>query len=490
MRVMMVASEAVPFAKTGGLADVAGVLPRFLAARGHDVRVVMPRYYAVDRSRLVPVGGPLAVPMGRLGTLTAQAYAGHLPESHVPVYFIDYEPYFGRASLYVDPVSGEGFLDNDNRFVFLSRAAIELARALAWLPDVFHVNDWHTAVVPVFLNTAYAEDAVGAAASVLTLHNMQHQGNFYPGLMDVLDVGWHHFHAHGLAHDGQVNLLKGGLYHATLLNAVSPGYAREIQTPAFGYGLDGVLRERAADLAGVLNGIDYDEWNPRNDPYIASRFDADDLSGKAACKAALQDEFGLPRRAVPVIGLVSRLVHQKGIDVVAAMMPRLLELDVQVVLLGNGEPWTHFHFPEVAARHPDRFACRIAYDNGLAHRIEAGSDLFLMPSRFEPCGLNQLYSLAYGTPPIVHAVGGLDDTVENYDELADTGTGFKTWSLDPSALFDTVGWAVHTWYNHREAFLRLVRRGMRQRFGWEDAAQQYEALYRDAVRRRTGRLVT
>lgn len=490
MRVLVVASEAVPFAKTGGLADVAGVLPRFLAERGHDVRVVMPRYYGVSRDDLVALPQLLGVPMGGIGTQWAGVLEGRLPRTDVPIYFIDYERYFGRASLYADPVSGASYADNGDRFVFLSRAAIELTRMLDWQPDVFHVNDWHTAAIPLFLNTLYRDEAIGNAATLLSIHNMEHQGTFSPGLMEVLGVGWEHFTPRGLEFSGQVNLLKGGLYHATLINAVSHGYAHEIQTPAFGHGLDGVLRDRAADLTGVMNGIDYREWNPAADPYIAAQYDSNELAGKFACKRALQAEMGLPQRDVPLIGMVSRLVHQKGIDVVAAALPRLLELDVQLIVLGTGESWTHTHLPWLAGQHPERFACQIGYDNALAHRIEAGSDLFLMPSRFEPCGLNQLYSLAYGTPPIVHAVGGLDDTVENYDAEADTGTGFKTWTLDPTALFDTVGWAVHTWYNSPDAFARIVRRGMAQRFDWQDAAHEYELLYQRAVFNRTGRELT
>ena len=486
MRVLMVASEAVPFAKTGGLADVAGVLPRFLAERGHDVRVVMPRYYSIDPAPLTPHPAPLGVPMGVIGTLWASVLEGRLPHTDVPVYFIEYQRFFGRASLYVDPLTAEGYPDNDNRFVFLSRAAIELARALDWQPDVIHVNDWHTAAVPLFLDTVYRGDPVSRAATLLTLHNMEHQGIFYAGLMEVLGVGWEHFTHLELEFKGQVNLLKGGLYHATLLNAVSHGYAHEIQTPAFGHGLDGVVRDRAVDLSGVLNGIDYRDWNPAGDPHIAAQYDATEMAGKYACKRAIQAEMGLPQRDVPVIGMVTRLVHQKGIDVVALALPRLLELDLQIVLLGTGEAWAHIHFPRVAAAHPERFACKIGYDEGLAHRIEAGADLFLMPSRFEPCGLNQLYSLAYGTPPIVHAVGGLDDTVENFDAIAETGTGFKTLTLTPGAVFDTVGWAVHTWYNQPEAFARIVQRGMAKHFGWEDAAADYEALYRRAVLLRTG----
>ncbi|MEO1273280.1 MAG: glycogen/starch synthase, partial [Myxococcota bacterium] len=440
-----------------------------------------------DRNNLQRVGGPLGVPMGIIGTLWGAVYEGRLPHSDVPVYFIDHEQYFGRDNLYNDAY-GQGFLDNDNRFVFLSRAALELCRLLDWMPDVVHCNDWHTAAIPLLLNTHEQHTALGQAASLLTIHNIQHQGQFYSGLMDVLGVGWQHFTHLELEQNDQVNLLKGGLYHATLINAVSPGYAEEIKTPAFGYGLEGVVHDRGSDVSGVLNGIDYDAWNPENDPHTAANYSVDDLSGKALCKAALQEEMGLPIRPdLPLFGLVSRLVDQKGIDVLAGCLDELCNtIDLQIVLLGTGESWAHSFFPEAARRHPTRFACRIAYDNGLAHRIEAGSDFFLMPSRFEPCGLNQLYSLRYGTPPIVHAVGGLRDTVENLNELHNRGTGFVFYTLTPQAIYDTVGWATHVYYNQPETLRGMIQRGMVQRFGWEDAAVQYVQLYTEAVQRRRG----
>jgi starch synthase len=489
MRVLMVAAEAVPFAKTGGLADVAGVLPRFLAARGHDVRVVMPRYHRIDRTRLKRVGGPLAVPMGIIGELWAAVYEGRLHNSDVPIYFIDFEQYYGRHDLYNQP-SGEGYVDNDNRFVFLSRAALQLCKMLGFAPDVVHCNDWHTAAIPVFLNTHYAGDPVlREAASLLTIHNMEYQGSYYAGLMNVLGVGWSHYNPRELQHGGEVNLLKGGLYHATLINSVSPGYAAEIQTPEFGHGLDGVARERRFDLFGILNGIDDEEWDPSRDPHLAAPFSADDLAGKAVCKAALQREARLPERPeVPLFGWISRLVHQKGVDVFARIVERLLDLDLQIVLLGSGEPWAHAFFGGVAARRPN-FACHLGYNDPLAHRIEAGADFFLMPSRFEPCGLNQLYSLRYGTLPIVHAVGGLNDTVENFDEQTLEGTGFKLYDLTPSALYNTIGWALHTYFNRPGALEVMRRRAMRLRFTWEDAAESYERLYAEGVRRRTGKVL-
>lgn len=488
MKILMVAAEAVPFAKTGGLADVAGVLPKFLAQRGHDVRVVMPRYWQVPTDKLTHVAGGLGVPMGIIGELWAGVYEGRLPGSDVPIYFLDFEQYFGRAGLYNDE-RGQGFLDNDNRFVFLARGALQLAKKLHFAPDIVHCNDWHTAAAPIFINTHYKWDPViGPAASILTIHNMQYQGRFYSGLMKVLGLGWEHFTHLELEFEDEVNLLKGGMYHATLLNAVSPGYAREIQTPAFGHGLEGVAVDRSADLYGILNGCDYGEWNPEVDPLIPATYSDKDLSGKAICKAELQKRLGLPVRPdVPVFGWVSRLVHQKGPDILAAALDAILDLDVQIALLGSGEAWAHAHFPSVAARRPN-FGCHIGYSNELAHLIEAGSDFFLMPSRFEPCGLNQLYSLRYGTLPIVHAVGGLDDTVDNFDEDTLEGTGFKFWDLTPAALYNTIGWATHTYYNRPEAMKALIQRAMSQRFSWEDSAAEYEDLYRRAVARKRGQM--
>ncbi len=482
-KILVAASEAVPFVKTGGLADVAGVLPRHLEKIGFEVAVVLPRYYRIDKKKfgLRELPGVLTVPMGVMGEQYGAVFQGQMPGSDVPVYFIEHEGHFGRDGLYDE--NGEAYPDNDLRFTFFSKACLELCRMIDFRPDVIHVHDWHTAAIPVLLNSAYRDDAwVGGAASLLTLHNLQHQGWAFKGLIDVLGIGWSHFNYLELEADDQVNLLKGGIYHATQLCTVSEGYAGEIQTAEYGEGLDGVLRDCAWKLHGILNGVDYDEWNPETDPFLAANYSAADLSGKARCKADLQSLFGLPQRPeVPVIGLVSRLVRQKGVDVLAAAIPRLLELDLQFVLVGNGEPWSHFFFGDVAAAHPDKFACFIGYDNARAHQVEAGADFFLMPSRFEPCGLNQMYSLRYGTPPIVRATGGLDDSVENFVPAARAGTGFKFRDLTPGALFDTVGWAVHTWYQDRPGMAALIQNGMAKRFSWENAARQYGALYERAI---------
>ena len=488
LKILMAASECVPFAKAGGLGDVVGALPKYLEKLGHDVRVVMPRYYCIDRVKyaLKLLPGVLVVPMGIMGNQYCGVYEGRLPGSRVPVYFLEHEGYYGRDGLY--EVNNEGFLDNDNRFVFLSKAALQICKMLDFHPDVVHAHDWHTAAMPVLLNTSFLDDPyVGGRPSLLTVHNMQYQGNFYEGTMDVLGVGWEWFNFLNLEKDGEVNLLKGGLYHATLLNTVSEGYAREMHTPEYGWGLEGVVRERSADLFGILNGVDYDEWNPETDPFLPATYSARNLAGKKVCKRELQKEMGLPvREDVPLIGMVSRMVKQKGIDILAEAIPWMMDLDLQFVMLGGGEPWAHFYFGDIMAAYPEKFSLKIGYDNPLAHRIEAGCDFFLMPSAFEPCGLNQMYSLRYATLPIVRATGGLDDSVENFHEGAMTGTGFKFWDLNARALFDTVGWALHTWYNRKDAMKRLIANAMRQRFTWEDAANRYEELYRLAMVRRIG----
>jgi starch synthase len=372
--------------------------------------------------------------------------------------------------------------------VFLSKAALELCKMLNFRPDVIHAHDWHTAVIPALLNTTYLHDRfVGDSASLLTLHNMQHQGNFYPGLMEVLGIGWKHFNYLDLEKDDQVNLLKGGINHANLLNTVSEGYAAEIQTAEYGWGLEDVVRERAADLYGILNGVDYEEWDPAHDPFIAAKYSPRNMKGKALCKQDLQAALGLPQRAdVPLFGVVSRMVQQKGTDIIAEAIHRILEMDVQFVMVGNGEPWAHFYFGDVAAAHPDKFACYIGYNEALAHKVEAGADFFVMPSSFEPCGLNQMYSLAYGTPPIVRATGGLDDSVENFDEQALTGDGLKFWQHSAKALFDTIGWAAYTFFNNPKGLKALRKNGMKKRFTWEEAALKYDGLYRLAIQRRRG----
>jgi len=484
LKVLFVTSEAAPFAKTGGLADVSGALPRALRERGIDVRVVMPLYAGFDWNALQPLEGTVRVPMW-WGVARAGLRLGQLPRSDVPVYFLEYHRYFDRPHLYGPP--GDGYPDNLERFTFLSRGALEVCKALNFVPDVIHANDWQTALVPVYLNTVEWAKPLHGAASVYSIHNMAYQGVFDGGAMFVTGLGREHYNSAEFEHFGALNLMKAGLRHATLLTTVSPTYAREIQTAAFGSGLDGVLRERSGDLVGLLNGIDTAEWDPATDPYLPATFGAGDLTGKAACKAALQREAGLPvDPGVPLFGVVGRLTSQKGFDVLANCLEQVLSWDVQLVLLGTGDREAEHFFWSMSERRRDRFRAWIGFDNGLAHRIEAASDFFLMPSRFEPCGLNQMYSLRYGTLPIVRATGGLADTVRGYQQETGEGTGFVFHDLTPDALAGTIGWAVATWYQRPAHVEAMRRRAMAEDFSWHHEAAGYERLYLDAYQRRRG----
>ncbi len=487
LNILLAASEVVPFAKSGGLADVAGALPKALKELGHDIRVVMPRYYVIDKEKynLKLLEGSLGVHMGVLGEMWAAVYEGRLPQSDVPVYFIEYDAYFGRKGLYDE--DRKGFSDNDDRFIFFSKAVMQLAKKLHFKPDVIHANDWHTAPIPLLLNTTYAFDSnFENTGSLLSIHNLEHQGKFDKRAMDILGVGWEHFKVGELEeHDG-VNLLKGGIVHADAINAVSEKYAQEIRTPEFGFGLENLINDNAYKLFGILNGVDYDEWSPSVDKLIPHNFDANSLKGKAKCKKALQKEFNLPKNAnIPLIGLVGRLAEQKGITLIATIFDMLMEMDIQIVLLGAGEKWAETFFSDKAAKYPDKFACYIGYDNAIAHQVEAASDMFLMPSLFEPCGLNQIYSLRYGTLPIVRATGGLDDTIENYDAYHKSGTGFKFYDATPTALLNTVQWAVDTYYNDKEGITALRLNAMSKRYEWSKAAEGYEGLYHHII---SGRL--
>ncbi len=416
LKVLFVASEVVPFAKTGGLADVAGALPAALALRGHDVRVVLPRYRTTKRFAAERLPEPMAVPVGH-GEAWCAVWEASFSRSDARVYLLEHDRLYDRDGIYGD--AGGAFGDNLARYALLSRGALRLCQALDFVPDIVHVHDWQAALVPIYLRTLEAESPAASAATILTIHNMGYQGWFPKGELYQTQLGWDVFHSRALEAFDSINLLKGGIYASTLVTTVSPRYAREIQTPEGGEGLDGALRDRGGDVIGILNGIDDEIWNPRKDPHIAAPFTSDDLEGKAACKEALQREMGLALSPdVPIVAVVSRFAHQKGIDVFAGALDDILSLGAQVVVLGTGERWAEDLFTRLSAEHP-RFRAFIGMNEPLAHRIEAGADVFVMPSRYEPCGLNQLYSQRYGTLPVVRAVGGLDDTVEN------ERTGFK-----------------------------------------------------------------
>ncbi|MDR1430316.1 MAG: glycogen synthase [Spirochaetaceae bacterium] len=487
MKILMCTSEAVPFAKTGGLADMAAALSLVLAKLGHDVRVVMPRYYSIDRSHLTRIEGAMGVPMGGMEEWCA-VYRAELPGSPeknpVQVYFIDHEIYFGRDGVYGVPQEPD-FLDNPRRFSFFSRSVFQLCRKIEWIPDILHAHDWPAAMVPVFLK--YLESgAFPKTSSVLTIHNLGYQGiyardNFgYTGL-----PAWCFYEA-GFEDGAMMNILKAGLCCAGKLNTVSPGYAKETMTREQGFRLDGVLRSRAEDYSGILNGIDAKIWNPRRDKSIPKPYGENDMSGKAAAKEALQEEFGLDIDPdVPVIGMITRMTSQKGIGELfgpayGSAYSICRDMALQLVILGTGESWCEHEVRSLSSRLPN-FRGRIGYSEELSHLIEAGSDFFLMPSRYEPCGLNQMYSLNYGTPPIVRNTGGLADTVENYDQESGEGTGFIFNDLTPQAIYNTAGWAVWAYYNKREQIEAMRLRGMKKKFSWEGPAKKYEELYRAAL---------
>lgn len=484
----MITSEAVPFAKSGGLGDAVSALSLALARLGHDVRIFMPRYYSIPRQELIHLEGPLGVPMGGSEFWTG-VYKSTLPGSPVPVYFLDYEKYFGRGGVY-GPSSREEYPDNPQRFALLSRAAFQLCRKIGWIPDLLHAHDWPSSPNPAYLAALERNGDFRHTASVLSIHNLGYQGLFAKEHFPSLGLDWTHFHGMGFEDRDRVNFLKAGISMADSLVTVSPTYSREIQTQAFGFGLDGLLRHRSRHLVGILNGVDTDVWNPASDPLIPATYTANDMSGKAVCKAELQKQAGLPiDPKVPLFGMVARLTEQKGIEELfgkgfGAVERALCSMDIQVVVLGSGDAWCEAELKRLSSVYP-RFKARLGYSEDYAHLIEAGSDFFLMPSRYEPCGLNQMYSLLYGTLPVVHRTGGLADTVENYVEETGEGTGFMFDDLTPTALFNTMGWAVWAWYNRRDHIEMMRYKAMSASFSWEKSASEYTALYgrAQAIRR-------
>ncbi|MDQ7849855.1 MAG: glycogen synthase GlgA [Armatimonadota bacterium] len=485
MKVLYAVSEAVPFVKTGGLADVGGALPAALARMGHDVRLVLPRYRAVATAGLTP-RFPLRLSLGE-GTIEGAVLEGRAP-SGVPVFFIECPPLFDREGLYGQ--DGVDYPDNLLRFAFFSQAVVAVA-AQAHQPEVIHCNDWHTGLVPAYLRLRERARQQGAWPTLFTVHNIAMQGIFPSEQFPLLGLPREFFSPEGLEFWGQVNCLKAGLVYADLLSTVSETYAREIQTPEFGAGLEGVLASRRHDLHGVLNGADYTQWDPRVDPYIPVRYGPEDLEGKRACKRALQKESGLEVLPyAPLLAMVSRLTDQKGCDLVAAVLPALVERGAQFVLLGMGEPRYHALFTHLARQYPRQICVAMRFDEALAHRIEAGADIFLMPSRFEPSGLNQLYSMRYGTVPVVRRTGGLADSVTDATEetiRAGVATGFVFDAYDPLALLGALDRALEA-FRDPLIWRRIQLAGMRADFSWERSAQRYLALYEQAVGRRVGGL--
>ena len=487
MRVLFVASEGLPFSKTGGLADVVEALPKALVQLGHEVAIVLPRYRSVGKTAVAKVASPsLTVPMG--ATLRFPSIGESAPQpSGVRYFFVDDPEYFDREQLYGTPAGD--YPDNAERFAELARAAIEVAKQL-WAPDVIHCHDWQSALVPVLMRTLYADDpALRDVPVVFTIHNMGYHGLFPKEILEEVGLPETVFAFDGMEFFGKVNYLKGGLEYSDYLTTVSRKYAEEIQTPEYGHGLDGVVRGRADRLVGILNGVDYSVWSPENDTLIAARYSAKDLSGKQACKKDLLKAFGLPegppqgKMSRPLLGIVSRFADQKGFDLLAQTADALLQEDLAIVALGKGEAKYEKIFRELAARFPEKLAVKIDYDNTLAHKIEAGADMFLMPSRYEPCGLNQIYSLRYGTVPVVRATGGLDDTIEPFDKKTGAGTGFKFHEYAGEQLLAALHEALAA-YRDAASWRRLQSNGMAKDFSWNISAGEYVRLYEVARKSR------
>lgn len=483
LKILMISSEVVPYAKTGGLADVVGALPQVLQRLGHEVIVVMPKYGSIDAQKfgLRRHWDSMGVWMGNMQEWCAVDVADN---DGVPTYFIEHNNFFARPGLYHDDNYND-YLDNPRRFGFLTRAGLQLAQDLRFKPDIVHVHDWQTALASAYLKIWHWNDPLlGSAASVLTIHNIAYQGKYPASHYDYLGLQWGNFTPDKFEDYGAINFLKGGIVYADVVNTVSPTYANETRTPALGYGLAPYLNDKGDNYIGILNGVDYTQWNPAVDNLIPARYTPDDLTGKRICKAELQRRFLLddaPR--VPIVGVVSRLVSQKGLDLLAGAIERIVEnMVVQFVILGSGDKGLEAFYGDLPRRYPGRIGSFIGYNNQLAHWIEAGADFFIMPSIYEPCGLNQIYSLKYGTLPIVRATGGLDDTVIQYDERTGDGTGFKFWEPSSSAIFYTVGWAVSTYYDRPHHMAKMIHTAMLQDYSWEKSAAQYVDLYEQAIR--------
>jgi starch synthase len=482
MRVAWVASEMTPFAQTGGLGDVAGALPAVLAGFNHQVTAFLPRYRAIDVERHSFTRRPekIQVPLGDRMEV-AGLWEGR--REGVRMILLDHSGFYDREGLYQE--NGADYPDNAERFIFFSRGVLEALTVLDLKPDVIHCHDWQSGLIPAYLKTVYGGEAFFAdVASLLTIHNMGYQGIFPAGAFPLTGLPGDLFTPGGVEFWGNINFLKAGLVFADLLNTVSVKYSQEIQTPEFGYGLDPVLRQRAADLYGVLNGVDYQDWNPKTDPYLVATYSSGDPSGKAACKRDIQNVMVLPPRAdVPLLGVISRLAHHKGIDLIVAIAERLLSLDVQLVLLGTGEVELEGALQVLQKRFPDRLAVRIGFDVALSHKVQAGADMLLMPSRYEPCGLGQMYALAYGTIPVVRATGGLADTVIAFDPVAGTGNGFTFIDAEAEDLLRTLHQAISL-FRERAIWSRLMANAMAADFSWGRPAREYERLYHLAVERR------
>ncbi|MBM4161903.1 MAG: glycogen synthase GlgA [Ignavibacteria bacterium] len=488
LNILFLSSEVEPFAKTGGLADVSSALPHAIKELGHEIRIMMPRYRFISERRFklhdIIRLKDIPVPVGKNSEIAnvKSSFISNLKEK-VQVYFLDNATYFGRDGIYQSPIGKKDYKDNDARFIFFCRGVLETLKRLGWQPDIIHCNDWQTGIVPAYIKTIYSTDSFfKPIKTVFTIHNMAYQGSFPSESFEKTGLPKSLFQAEGVEAYGKFNFLKTALYFADSITTVSERYAAEISiSDEFGAGLNGLLARRKKDLRGILNGIDYQVWNPATDEFIYRKYDAKSLDAKPDNKRALLSRFHLPfKETTPAAGAISRLVSQKGFDLVLEILEDLMKMNVQFILLGDGEKSIEKHFEALQKKYPQQIGVFFGFDKELAHLIEAGSDLFLMPSKYEPCGLNQMYSMRYGTIPVVRATGGLDDTVEDYSGNG-RGTGFKFEKYDSREFLKAIQRALKV-FHQPEEWKKLMRNGMARDFSWEHSAKLYVNLYRELLR--------
>ncbi len=479
MNIIQVSSEIVPFAKTGGLADVAGALPKYLNKLGHKVIMFMPFYKGIKEAAetLVSTKQTVKVKIGEVihhGVI----WKSRMPDCPVDIFFIQQDEYYHRDYLYATPEGG--YRDNAERFIFFSRGVLEAIKVLGSAPDIIHCHDWQSALIPVYLKTIYQPDKVfSRTKTLLTIHNIAYQGAFPLPVIKLTGLDQGLFDSKQLELKGEINFLKGGLLFADVVNTVSQRYSQEIQTSEFGYGLEDVLKERSKDLYGILNGVDYTHWNPSTDELIPVQYNISSLKNKQQCKDTLRTKLGLAPFDVPLIGIISRLTLQKGFDLLIDIFSELMKLDLQLIILGAGQEKYETRLKELGRQYADKVSVNIVFDNQLAHMITAGADMYVMPSKYEPCGLNQLYALKYGTIPIVRETGGLADTIVNYSSKTiehKTATGFVFPDYAPNGFLQTIKSALGV-YQDKEAWLQLMKTGMKQDWSWDGSIKTYQSLY-------------
>ena len=480
--ILFVTSESVPYAKSGGLADVAGALSKTLAENGHKVMVVMPYYASISQDLTRSEEAPFSMNVWMGNTEEWCLVHPKKISENLEYYFIDFQNYFFRDGMYHN-LAMQDYLDNPKRFAFLSQAALYLCKTKQVNIDIVHAHDWQGSPALAYLKTHHWGDKyLGHAAAVLTIHNIGYQGKYPKNDYSYLGFREEDFNQYVFEDFGGINLLKGGIHFADIVNTVSPTYANETLTPQYSHGLDNILRMKGEQYIGILNGVDYSDWDPENDTLIPKKYNVKDITGKTACKKALREHYGLAQNEAPIIGIVSRMAEQKGLHMLANSIESIVKnMNVQFAILGSGDKDLEAYFASLPAKYPGQIGVQVGYDNTLAHLIEAGSDFFIMPSLYEPCGLNQIYSLRYGTLPIVRATGGLEDTVEQYDEATGEGTGFKFFDATERAIYNTVGWAVSTYYDRPQHYKIMQKRAMQRSFSWEESAKRYETAYEHAI---------